>query len=387
MRVSRPRRPAYRLVEVVLVVVVLIIAAGLFIPALPKARHYGGSRTQCINNNKQLGLAVHNYASVWENTLPALTSDMAKPQYGTHNGGMLVTLLPYLEQEVLFSSGALAVPNSTWYGPIPPGTVLPFGTTPPRRNCEPLSALPMKVYQCPADATIVNGYSGNQASSSTATAPYYFAWAGSSYAANYQVFGTENNFGALTSGNSCGPNYDIGHLPDGTSNTVFFGEQFAACGTTAGNLWAYPGIGNYSGSQYTTAPGAHAPVGVGDSIINSPGTTNSKLWAPVFANDNAIYGFTAGGLDGSIAEYNARKPAAAPALGYPYADGQFWDAPPQTGVLQSQCDKSRLQSFHTAVVTVCMGDGSVRVVTGNVSQATWYSALMPADGNPLGSDW
>ena len=40
-----------------------------------------------------------------------------------------------------------------------------------------------------------------------------------------------------------------------------------------------------------------------------------------------------------------------------------------------------------AAVVVCMGDGSVRVVNTNVSQQTWYSAISPADGIPLGSDW
>jgi type II secretory pathway pseudopilin PulG len=386
MRVSRLRRPAHRLVEVLVAVAVVAIAVGLFLPAVPRSRHLAGARTQCINNLKQIGLAVHNYASASQNSLPALTSDMAKPQYGAYNGGILVTLLPYLEQEILFNNGALALPSSTWYGPVPPATVLPFGTLPPRSNAEPLSALPMKVYQCPADATLFNGHSGNQTSTSTVTAPYYFPWAGSSYAANYQVFGTENDFGAPTSGNFCGPEYKINNVPDGTSNTVFFGEQFAACGTTAGNLWAYPGVGNYFGSQYTTAPGAHAPVGSGDSIVNEPGATNSYLWTPVFANSSPAYGFTAGEPGGSIFKYNARG-LDRPRLAEPYAFEQYWDAPPQTGITQSQCDKSRLQSFHTAAVLVCMGDGSVRVVNANVSQATWYAAIMPADGDPLGSDW
>jgi hypothetical protein len=385
MRVSGPRRPAFRLVEVIVVVVIAVIAIGLFLPATSNVRHTGVS-SQCIHNLKEIGLAVHNYASAYQNVLPPLTADLANPKYGVYNGGILVTLLPFLEQEILWNNGAFALPSCTWYGPIPPATVLPFTTIPPGKNGEPLSTLPLRVYQCPVDATLVNGYSGNQASTHTEKSPNCFPWAGTSYAANYQVFGTENNLGALTSGNSCGPKYDLTHIPDGLSNTVFFGEQFAACGSTAGNLWAYPGIGNYSGSQYTTAPGSHTPVGVGDSIVNTPGATNSYLWTPVFANDNPAYGFTAGGLDGSIAEYNARNPAAAP-LRDPYPAGQFWDAPPQTGIVQAQCDKSRLQSWHAKGGVVLMGDGSVRVVSGDVWQTTWYAAIMPADGNAPGSDW
>ena len=92
-------------------------------------------------------------------------------------------------------------------------------------------------------------------------------------------------------------------------------------------------------------------------------------------------------LKGSVFDYNAGEPAPAPLVATPYAVGQYWDAPPQTDISQSQCDKSRLQSFHKKYVVVTMGDGSVRIVNGNISQATWYAAIMPADGNPLGSDW
>jgi type II secretory pathway pseudopilin PulG len=385
MVAASPRRPALTLIEALVVVAIVAIAIGFFLPPVRRVRE-ASARTQCINNCKQLSLAVHNYASAHQNALPPLTADHSNGTYGDYTGSILVTLLPYLEQDVLFERGAMSLPSCTWYAPVPPDTVLPFGTTSPGKGSRPLSELPIKVYQCPGDATILNGYSGNQAQWDTATAPYAFPWAASSYAANYQVFGTKNNLGSPGCGNSCLPEYDIAHVPDGTSNTVFFGEQVSACGSTSGSLWAYPGIGNYSGTAYTSAWGARVPAGVNDSIVNVPDSTNSKLWAPVFANGNSAYGFTGGGQDGSIFQYNARG-LDRPPLAQPYAFGQYWDAPPQTGITQSQCDKSRLQSFHTAAVIVGMGDGSVRVVNGNVSQATWYAAIMPADGNPLGSDW
>jgi hypothetical protein len=198
-----------------------------------------------------------------------------------------------------------------------------------------------------------------------------------------------NKFGAAHSGNSCGPKYNIGNVPDGNANTIFYGEQFAACGATAGNLWAYPGIGNYSGTQYSSEPGSQVPSGAGNSIVNTPDSTNSNLWAPVFANGSANYGFTTGGMNGSIFEFNSQLPA--PTLVEPYAPGAYWDAPPQVGVTAEQCDKSRLQSFHSKGATngvfVGLGDGSVRMVGHAVTQSTWYSAIVPDDGNPLGSDW
>jgi hypothetical protein len=299
---------------------------------------------------------------------------------------LFFTLLPFLEQNIVFSHAVERLPECTWYAPIMPNPVLPLTTTPPGTSGGALCSQPLKIYQCPADPTIVNGLSSNQTQTQTAAAPYCFPWAGSSYAANYQVFGTENRFGAPELGNYCGPKYNIGNVPDGNSNTAFFGEQFAACGDSAGNLWAYPGIGNYSGARYSAVPGAQAPAGAGGSIINTPESTNSPLWFPVFANGDPTYGFTAGGLKGSIFRHNSQMPAPAP-IQAPYEERTYWDAPPQIAVQRTACDKSRLQSGHAKTVLIGLGDGSVRTVNGEVSQHSWYCAIVPDDGTAFDSSW
>jgi len=129
MNLSRRSRSAFTLIELLVVIAIIAILIGLLLPAVQKVRE-AAARTQCVNNNKQLGLAVHNYASAYQNVLPPLTSDILNTKYGAYNGGIFVTLLPYLEQEILFNSGALMVPNSTWAGPIPPSTTLPFTGAP-----------------------------------------------------------------------------------------------------------------------------------------------------------------------------------------------------------------------------------------------------------------
>jgi hypothetical protein len=383
MKRSQRNRPAFRLKDLVAVVVLLVLSLGLLAPAAEKPKQ-DAARAACINNLKQVGLAVHNYASAYQNNLPALTSDVARPKYGTYNGGILFTLLPFLEQEAFFGNG-LTNSLCTWYGPIAPSLTQPFSTTPPGKAGLPLSAQPLQVYQCPADTTIVKGLSANQTSAHTTTPPYYFPWAGSSYAANYQVFGAVNRFDDDKYGNACGPTFNIGNIPDGNSNTVFFGEQFAACGSSAGNLWAYPGIANYGQTRYTSAAGTAAPQG-SNGLINTPTKTTGKYWCPAFANSSAAFGFTAAGLSGSIFQNNSQG-GAAKMISPPFAAGQFWDAPPQTDITQAQCDKSRLQSFHPGVTAVVMGDASTRFVSGKLTQATWYSAVCPADGIPLGADW
>jgi prepilin-type N-terminal cleavage/methylation domain-containing protein len=403
MRLSRPRRSAFTLIELLVVIAIIAILIGLLLPAVQKVRE-AAARTQCQNNLKQIGLAVHNYAGAYNNQLPALTSSIWRPKYGAYEGGIFTTLLPYVEQQSLFQN-AMNNPTATWLANVQP----PTGGNPY------LQAQPLKVYQCPADSTILNGLSGNQANNSGHGTIQN--WAASSYAANYQVFGTVNSlstFGAPSLGatpnfgNVCGPTFNIGNIPDGTSNTVFFGEQFSACSNTGGCLWAYPGIGEYINSgPFTATPG-------GNNIAFFGG----NLWTPVFANANANYGWGTGGefivpsatvngsATGSIYQWNsgnASQPgfaaigsatagtytgyAGATTAGWNTVTLTYWDAPPQIGVTQAQCDKSRLQGFHTAQVLCGMGDGSVRGVSGAVTQQSWYCAINPADGLPFDSSW
>lgn len=58
-----------------------------------------------------------------------------------------------------------------------------------------------------------------------------------------------------------------------------------------------------------------------------------------------------------------------------------------TGMHARSCDGSRASSYHSGVINVGLGDGSVRVVSSGVSAQTWWAALTPAAGDVLGSDW
>src|SRR5262249_3011907 len=148
--------------------------------------------------------------------------------------------------------------QATWAVPIPPSTVpvyaLADGTYNPAAGSNlPLHSQPVKAYQCPLDATIRNGCPSDQ-DFTIVMVPAIFRWGATSYSANYQVFGVVNNLGAPGYGNVCAPVFNVGNLPDGSGNTILFGEQFASCFAsfaggfeTAGNIWASPGIGNYLG--------------------------------------------------------------------------------------------------------------------------------------------
>jgi len=51
------------------------------------------------------------------------------------------------------------------------------------------------------------------------------------------------------------------------------------------------------------------------------------------------------------------------------------------------CDPSRAAAFTSGGINVCLGDASVRFLSGGVSEGTWWAACTPNQNDILGSDW
>lgn len=97
------RRAAFSLIELMVVISVIGILIALLLPAVQSARE-AARRTQCQNNLRQIGLALHNYHGLHKK-LPfgqsIETPDMAKPGSGWGWGSMI---LPLLEQQTLYNA-------------------------------------------------------------------------------------------------------------------------------------------------------------------------------------------------------------------------------------------------------------------------------------------
>ncbi|MCH7727789.1 MAG: DUF1559 domain-containing protein [Planctomycetes bacterium] len=107
---TRSSRLGFTLVELLVVIAIIGILIALLLPAVQAARE-AARRTECVNNMKQIGLAVHNYVDTFK-VLPP--SGLVGPgnTFNEETGVMIswiVLILPYMEQEPLYLQFDLGV--------------------------------------------------------------------------------------------------------------------------------------------------------------------------------------------------------------------------------------------------------------------------------------
>ena len=103
-------RPAgFTLIELLVVIAIIGVLVALLLPAVQMARE-AARRTQCTNNLKQIGIALHGYHDV-HNTFPSggWIAVSGQPATQNMNTGWSASVLPWLEQRPLFDSLNLSV--------------------------------------------------------------------------------------------------------------------------------------------------------------------------------------------------------------------------------------------------------------------------------------
>ncbi len=216
--VSRRVR-GFTLIELLVVIAIIAILVALLLPAVQQARE-AARRTQCKNNLKQLGIAMHNYHDVF-NRFPMGFSDPVVGNSERISGGWAWSayLLPYLEQGNLWQQ-------------------LDFRTTPYALTTvggqavqnQLLTATPLPVYNCPTDArpaAAANnaGSAGSGAGTALTALTSYQGCLGAFDGAPCNTSGTEvtldsRNNGILVVNGSV----SFRDVTDGTSNVIMIGE-------------------------------------------------------------------------------------------------------------------------------------------------------------------
>src|SRR4051794_16813330 len=110
-------RRAFTLIELLVVIAIIAVLIALLLPAVQSARE-AARRAQCINNQKQLGLAIHNYVSANDAFPPAKIYATSSYDYNDPGKiGLLLNttahtmLLPYMEQMPLQNSYNFSLPS------------------------------------------------------------------------------------------------------------------------------------------------------------------------------------------------------------------------------------------------------------------------------------
>ncbi len=120
---QRSYRDAFTLVELLTVIAIIGVLIALLLPAIQAAREQA-RRAQCLNNLKQIGLAIHGFHDV-RGRLPV--GDRWRKNPGDGEGSILVHLLPFLEQQQLYHAYFENTPGqrATVAGTIVPTYVCP----------------------------------------------------------------------------------------------------------------------------------------------------------------------------------------------------------------------------------------------------------------------
>jgi prepilin-type N-terminal cleavage/methylation domain-containing protein/prepilin-type processing-associated H-X9-DG protein len=393
-----PKSRGFTLIELLVVIAIIAVLIALLLPAVQAARE-AARRAQCVNNEKQLLLGLHNFESS-NSTFPkginepyltglnyksgsdALGSDFSEP-FGPN---WAIMILPYIEQAALYNASNVAgYPG--WSGPYV--TVDSSGNGPstaPNQNLYNMDwcnttvrSTHLTVFVCPTDPnnSAQNGFFQPSDIS-------LFAAQGVSYPID-QMKGipltnwARGNYGAVQ-GNT-DPDHQIngiedpGASPKASGHVGMMGENFGSTiASVTDGLSNTAAVAELRAGLTTTDVRGVWAMGLGMASLAG----HAKSYNPT-PNNLKGFSITQGCNDGGD-EMQAgpvlglQQPNAAQAgMGFNCGGGMY-----------NSGGQSR--SLHPGGVNVGFGDGSVRFIKNTISNAVWIQILAKADGGILSSD-
>ena len=338
-------RRGFTLIELLVVIVIIALLIALLLPAVQSARE-AARRSQCNNNLRQIGVALHNYHST-QGLFPSAGIIAPLSNYWVANGlawpghydySAFAQILPFLEQKALFDSINFEVPFATNTGPP-----VPQNTT--------AVIVQIRTFLCPSDTrenVIFGRAPSNYASCTGDGLPGGFALPG--------PYG--NPDGPLY----CNSSKSFASLTDGTSQTALIGECV---------------IGN--GSQIDPTAGAPNPMEV---MIDLPGGHS------VYADTFTYIPLTTAECAGSSSYFPYRQSA--------WMQGDYgttlYDHYLTPNSKTYDCIRDWLHGWRTARsrhpggVNLLFADGSVHFIKDTINTVPWRALGTCAGGEVISAD-
>ena len=360
----------FTLVELLVVIAIIGILIALLLPAVQSARE-AARRMQCSNNLKQFGLALHNYHSAMD-CFPGMA-------YNTLQGySVQARLTPYAEQAQIYASMDLT--KNLLGGTAGSGgmstTITPYWFM--DHAVEAAQAV-VPMFRCPSDASglknMTSAYSKVEGDASgekleTATGSYVVC-TGSDYSRHQAPNETTTISNGIFYHSSC---YNIGAITDGTSNTMMMSET--CIGDGAGLAGADLSYDQCINDRVLSRQLVYKNMPMGVGLTQLAATDHDALHSLLSGTSPTTMGW--GGDRGAswilgtpvFSAYNAFIPPNSRMPSYWNMNQGFFAA----------------KSFHPGGVHALLGDGSVRLVSENISPAIWR-ALATIDGGENHTSW
>ena len=297
------RSRGFTLVELLVVIAIIGILVALLLPAVQAARE-AARRSQCVNNLKQVTLALHNYLDTHNANFPRgaeiLQGQNCCCNNPDNNPGHTVhtMLLPYIEQQALYDQYDMNIP---WYAQ-PAGVI--------DQRIEGFLCPSAKEWVVSAVSTdLTPSWGGSVPSPRSNVFPTNIVGAGSSHGyGGCGRHGSDTTSGVFSyrwgileeDGRRGGPRVTISHVRDGMSNTMAFSETAQGRPTFDWGGLPSTGYSNYRGRGWAD-PYYWSVV----FTVHRLGTPNSHLSSAGLSNPGVVTSYHPGGvnasfLDGSV---------------------------------------------------------------------------------------
>jgi prepilin-type N-terminal cleavage/methylation domain-containing protein/prepilin-type processing-associated H-X9-DG protein len=335
------RRRGFTLIELLVVIAIIAVLIALLLPAVQAARE-AARRAQCVNNLKQIGLAMHNY----ESSNGCLPFGMKGCCWGTWQ----IAVLPYVEQQAMFNAW-----NSFGNNAIGGASDTPFRYNGAANSTVTTSKI--SAYLCPSD-----GSNNSTSSIAAGGVPVSFH----NYAVNYGNIVQEQG---STVGNAFVP-----YFVDNGVQYNFLGAPFGDVGSPNADITA--GTAN-AGSTFSAVSFQSIVDGLSNTMM-----TGEILVGISGGGKNDLRGMGWWAYGSGYTGYrtpNSTLPdmlRAATQCNYPYSSN------PPCGIRADLLSMCATRSRHSGGVDIGFCDGSVKFIKNTINPVT-YSALSTTRGNEV----